>query len=152
MSIVVSDINLSNVLCHKNDIVLIDADSFQIGSYPAGCYRQDLLDNPMYENLENIDRYVRGIKSDILYFTSIVFTLLVGVKPTRYKDSTEFSNFITHPFLYRNSDNFFHEKIIDEALENWNENLTHKQKDLFTDVFLHKKYISHASIDKCLFG
>lgn len=152
MSIVVSDINPSNVLYKHNEIVIVDADSFQIGCYPSGCYRQDLLDKSLYDNLENIDKYIRDIKADILSFASIVFTLLIGVKPTRYKDSNEFSNFVTHPFLYRNRSDFYDTNIIDEALKNWNENLNFTQREVFVSIFKNNQYISHVNLDKNLFG
>lgn len=151
LSIVVSDVSEHNFMCHKNKVVLVDVDSFQVGKYPSGCYRQGCLTQTLHNNLKNIDVYIRGLEQDMISFCYMVFDLLVGVKPVRYRNSTEHSNFVTHPFIYLNKPYFSHPQILSEALDNWMHNLNDNQRDLFIKIFRENRYISPAEVDKMLF-
>lgn len=94
-NILMGDINPNNILVNeKNEICLIDVDSYQIDNYPCYVFKEEFL--PPEFNGEDVGTYIRDISNEYFPISILLFKILMRGK---------------HPYDQRQSDKTLSERI-----------------------------------------
>jgi serine/threonine protein kinase len=144
-SIIVGDVNPRNILVYdKNNVSIIDSDSFQIGQ-PSPAYLEEYR-RPRYYK-KNILSYMRSKRDDTYSITILVFQLLIyGIHPYGGNDekSIQEAKYIFN--LYYPNKHLVTDKVLVKAYSRLSSNL----KKLFYDVFKNDKYVLISTLKKNL--
>ncbi|WP_419763952.1 MAG: hypothetical protein ACNI28_09155 [Arcobacter sp.] len=144
--VIVGDVNPRNILvANKDEVYLIDTDSFQVGNKPSLAFMEEYR-RPKYRGI-NIQNYLRIYKDDCFAVATIIFQLLhYGLLPYGGNDekSLQDSLYIFNPFYPEK--NIVTQQVLIKA----HNRLSTDLKLTFRDIFKNDKSVLISTLKKHL--